>query len=128
MLTRLGPINRELVRRRVVRAGVGRPHRDPFLEVGDLFCRELLALGRHFEIRIVVADGLDEEALVGLARDERRAGVAALQHRVARVELQAAFEFLRLRAVAGVAGPGEHGANLGLEKFQADGVGVGRTN
>ena len=78
MLARLLPINRKLIRGHAVRAGIGRAHRHPFLEVSDLFRRELLVLGRHFEIRIGVADRLDDEALVRLASDERGAGIAAL--------------------------------------------------
>src|SRR6185436_6017207 len=83
-------------------AGIGRAALHPRLEVRDHLGREL-ALRRHLELLVLVADRLDEEALVEVARDDGRAGLAALEQALARVDVELALQLLRLRAVAGVA-------------------------
>ncbi len=49
-----------------------------------------LALGRHLEE--VVPDGVDDQALVDLARHDRRPAVAAAEQALAAVEPQTALE------------------------------------
>ena len=66
----------------------------------------------------MVADGLDEPGLLRVAGDEHGAGLAALEHAVARVEGEAALALLGRRAVALVATFGQHGADALLEEFQ----------
>ena len=97
-------------------AWVGRAHLDPRDEVGDLRVGELLALGRHLEVRVRVADGADERGLVRVAGDDSGAGIAALEHALAGVEREAALDFALGGAVALEALAGEDGANLVLEE------------
>ena len=103
------------------RRGLLRPRRaelHPLDEVGDDVVRELL-LGWHLEVGIRVAHGLDEAALVRLAEHERHAGLAALERALARVEIEAGLELLRLVGVTLVTPLREHGANLLLEELHA---------
>ena len=79
-------------------------------------------LGRHLQLALA-ADGLEQQALLGLAEDDGRAGVAALEQGLARVEPQAAA--LLLRAVAGDALLDQHGADVLLEELDAGGRLVG---
>ena len=65
------------------RARVRRAAAHPFREVGDLLVAELLILRRHLQVFILVADGLDQERIIGLARHEGRTGVAAVQNGLA---------------------------------------------
>ena len=58
-------------------AGHGAPILTQAVSVGDGLGRQL-ALGRHLDVALV-ADRLDQQALVGLAGDDDRAGVAALR-------------------------------------------------
>ena len=66
-------------------ARVGGAHRHPRLEVGDDVVRELL-LRRHLQRLVVCCSALIEQALLGLAGHDRRAGVAALAQAVPGVE------------------------------------------
>src|SRR6185436_10041210 len=95
---------------------------DPGLDVGDLLLRELL-LRRHLEVVVGPAQRLDQEALRGVARDDRGAGVAALQHPLARIEIEAALQLRRLRAVAGRAALRQNRPDLLLEELEALRVG-----
>ena len=58
-------------------ARIGGAARHPVGQDGDLLVRQFL-LGRHFEIGVRVADPLEEQALLRLARNNRRASLAAL--------------------------------------------------
>ena len=101
----IGVVERDL--RRKVSAGG-----DPALEGRDVLVRDL-AGRRHRQERIVVADGLDEQARVGVARLEERLAVDAGAEGLDGVEAQA-----RLRIVAAVAADAvlrEHRADLGFE-------------
>ena len=71
---------------RLVAAGPRRAHLDPRRQVGDGLVGQLRAR-RHLG-PVVVADRLDNEALVRVARHERGAVVAAFQHPRAAVERQ----------------------------------------
>jgi hypothetical protein len=112
-----------------VAAGIGGAAADPLGEIGDLGVGEFLALGGHLEILVLVADGLDEERLVGLAGDDGGAGVAAGEGGFAGVEEEAAFYFFVL-TVALVTVLGEDGADFGFEEFEVGGgeagVAIGR--
>ena len=48
-----------------------------------------LAVRRHFQLFVGVRDSLDEQALVGLGRHDRRPGFAPLEHRFAAIQPQA---------------------------------------
>ena len=52
-------------------------------------------LGGHLEIFVQVADGLDEQALIGLARNDRRPRVAARHPAGSTIQPKSAFVFLR---------------------------------
>ena len=69
-----------------VDAGVGGAAADPLGEIGDLLSGEFFALGGHLEVFVLVADGLDEEGVIGFAGDDRGAGVAAGEDGLAAVE------------------------------------------
>jgi hypothetical protein len=60
-------------------------------------------LGRHLFDVFSAEDGSDEQASVGIARDDGRTGVSPLPETLPGVETQAALELLGRRAVAGVA-------------------------
>ena len=106
-------------------AGIGGAEADPVLEGGDFFGGEFAAVAvfarRHLEVFVGEADGLDEEALVGIAGDESGAGRAAFAEGVAGVEGEAAFGFALGGVVAGVAGLDENGADGGFEEFDFGG-------
>ena len=98
------------------RARIGRAHADPFHEVGDEVVGKLLVARWHREIAVGIADGFDEQAFVRLARNDGRAGVAALEPAIACVEREAALDLLRARAVTLVTILHEHRAHFGLEE------------
>jgi hypothetical protein len=81
---------------------------DPLDEIGDVAVGELLALGGHLEVAGLL-DGLDEEALVGIARGDGRAVVAPLEQGCVGVEAETAG---LLGGVAAVAALREDRANL----------------
>ena len=58
---------------------IRRAHFHPLLQRLH-FCGRYGAFGRHLEILIFIADGFDEMALVGIARDKGRAVVAAFEN------------------------------------------------
>ena len=93
----------------------------PLREVSDLAGGELLVLGRHLEIRVGVADSFDEETFPGVAGNDGRAGVAALEQTFERIEVKPALELLGLRAVAGVAVLGEQRTDFGFEEGEVGG-------
>ena len=90
-----------------------RAHADPVGQRGDLGGLQL-ARGRHLEGGIVPY-GLDEQALVGIARDDGRPGPAARDQGGAGV--QAKCTLLRLRSVAAKAFLKKHRPDAGLEEL-----------
>jgi hypothetical protein len=104
-----------------VGARIGSAAADPFGEIGDLTFGELLVLGRHLQILVLVADGLDEERFIGLAGHKGGPGVAAGEGGLAGVEEEPAADPIRLLAVAGVTLVGEDGADAGFEELQVGG-------
>src|SRR4051812_44714971 len=74
--------------RRGSRLAPGQAALDPVDQGGDLLVAELLVLGRHLQVLILIAHRLDQQALVRLARDRGRAALAAREDRLARVEPQ----------------------------------------
>src|SRR5262249_18391307 len=109
---RVGPARRG----RPVIGGGGRSHPDPGLEVGDLLVRKF-SLRRHLEILIAPSNRLDDPTLLGIAGDDRRARVAALEEPFAGVEEEPALELLRALAVALVAALDQTRADALLEEF-----------
>ena len=95
-------------------SGQGRPISTQRVRRRDLAVGEL-ALGRHLGL-VDVADRLDEQALLGLAGDGRRATVAALLQPFERIKPQTALGF-GLGAVALEAPLDQDGADLGLEEL-----------
>ena len=96
-------------------ARVGCPHRHPALEVGDHLVGQLL-LGRHLEVVVLVADRLDQQALLEVARHDRGAEVAPLADALPRVEHEVRLDLLGRRGVALVAVLDQHRADLRLEE------------
>ncbi len=80
-------------RRRRQRSIVGRSFDDPLPEERDGRGGQLVFFVRHARI-VFVRKPAVEDALVGLAGNDRRAAIAAFQQRVARREIQPAFNFL----------------------------------
>ncbi len=91
----------------------GRAFADPFDQNRDLVGGQL-RLGRHL-IRFAVADGIDQQALVGLARHDGRRGVAPRQHCLARVEPQVAL--VLFRPVTALAAGNQQRPHLLLEEL-----------
>ena len=96
-------------------ARVGRALANPFGEVREDAGVELCAVLGHLECRVRVAESLEQQAGVGLAGDDGRAGRAAFEQAVAGVEDEAGL-FLR-GGVALVTLGGEHGADVLLEEL-----------
>ena len=99
----------------------GRTHLHPLFENGDFVIRKLSArlLRGHRELGIVVTDGLDEERLLEIARDNRRSFVAALVGAVHGIEDEATFGGILLSRVALVAAIDENRAHVLLEELEA---------
>ena len=81
--------------RKLIGGGL-RPLIDPRLERGDFRGgqRRSLALGRH-PPAVSAGDGVDDQALVALARHDRRTAVAPLPHQGRRVQPQPGLVFQR---------------------------------
>ncbi len=97
----------------LVAVGIGRPDLDPLLEVGDLLIRELL-LRRHLQVAVRVPHRLNQQAIVRLARHDRRPSLSAAQNAARRVEPQS--RRLLLRPMTLVALLDKQRADLLLEK------------
>ena len=99
----------------------GRTHLHPLFKDSDFVIRQLSArlLRGHRELGIVVTDGLDEERLLEVARDNRRAFVAALVGAVHGIEDEATFGGILLSRVALVAAIDENRAHVLLEELEA---------
>ena len=96
---------------------VGRPGcalGDPLPQRGDGRLGKL-ARRRHLQLGVGLRDGLNQQALIRLARHERRPGVAPLERRLAAVEPQA--RGLLLLAVALEAAVDQDRPDLRLEEF-----------
>ena len=85
-------------------------------QVGDLLRREAASSGASSGCVLVVADGLEEQALFGLARDDGRPAVAAVDQAVAVVDPQAALG-VGVGRMAGVAVVHQHRPDLLLEEL-----------
>ncbi len=88
---------------------------DPRFQDRYLFRSQFLGR-RHLQVLGLVAHGLDEEALVELARNDGRAAVAALEDSGPAIEQQAALVFLGLAGVALVTLLDQERADLLLEE------------
>ncbi len=107
-----------MIRIAQARAGIGDrgvqgAHFHPAGQIGNLPVRQFAVLG-HFQVVVDLTDGQDQAALVGLARDDCRARVAAAQEGLARIQPQ--FGPLLLGTVALMALLAEHRADVGLEE------------
>ena len=107
-------------------AGIGSAEAYPGFEGGNFFGGEFAAGdgavggglgGGHLQVFVGVADGLDQEAFVGIAGDEGGTGRAAFEQGVAGVESEAAFGFSFGLAVTFVTGLDENGADGGFEEL-----------
>ena len=97
---------------------VRRPHFDPRFEVADLLrAQPFRLLGRHVEVVVAVPDGMDEQALFGIARNHRGARFAAPQQALARIQVELRLHLVA--AVALVAAVGQDGADPLLEELDA---------
>ena len=98
-----------------------RAHLHPLFEDRDLVVRQLAArlLGRHRELGIGVADGLDQERFLEIARNDRRPFVAALEGAVAGIEDEAALRGILAGGVALIASIAEDRAHVLLEELEA---------
>ena len=97
-------------------AGIDGSIVNPLLEGRDDVRIQLGSILGHGEVFVLVANGLDEQALCRIARHDGRSAVASGLPAWARVEQQAAFGFRGL-AVAFVAVLREHGTDLRFEEL-----------
>ena len=95
-------------------SGIRRPHRDPSLQDADLRLRQL-SPRRHLER--LVANRLDQHALLRRSGHKGGTAVPPLDPPSAAVETQAPLEDLRLRGVARVTMLDEEGTHLLLEEM-----------
>ena len=98
---------------RVFAARIGRAEFHPLDEVVYDRCGQA-RFRRHLEV--LVAQRLDEEALVGTAGDQCGAGFAAGEEAVAGVEEEAAADFFRVGGMARIAVLDQDGADFGFEE------------
>jgi hypothetical protein len=92
---------------------------DPCGEVADDLIREAGAAAfgwRHFDVRVVVADGLDEEAGFRVSRDHDGPVDAALEEVGSVIEAEATAQAFRCSAVAFEALGREDRADLVFEE------------
>ena len=101
---------------RLLLARIRRPHRDPFLEVGDYRIIELV-FGWHLEVAILVMDRREEETFLWFERHHRRPRIPAEPRPLARVEEEPALHLLALGRVAFIAVFHEGRADLLLKEF-----------
>ena len=84
---------------------------------------QFLAFGRHLQVGIGVTDCFDQKAILGIARNDRRPGIAALFPATFPIELHTAFDFTLGGTVALVTVVGEDRPDFIFEKLE---LGLGR--
>jgi len=97
---------------------IGRAALYPGSEVGDLLVGKFFALGRHLQVYVGVANGLNQQAIVGFAGNEGRAGISAVPKSFACVQHQTALHLVRVVAVTLVAFVDENGPDAAFEELQ----------
>ncbi len=100
------------------RSWIRRTHLDPLHEVGNHGLGQF-AFRRHFQV--LVPQGGQQSALVGLMRDNRRAALASREQGRFRVQSQPAPQLAfggRFRRMARIAMRDQHRANLRFKKLQ----------
>ena len=90
---------------------------DPRGEIGDDAVRQA-AFRRHLEVRIAIADGPDEQALLRGARHDGGTGVAAREQSGAGIRAKAALQLLAISGMALEAVFGEDGPDALLEELR----------
>ena len=120
-----GPVVRLLVRLRSgpcldgsgLRFREHRPLVDPRGEIGHDAVRQA-AFRRHLEVRIAIADGLDEQALLRGSGHDGGPGVAAREQSRAGIRAKAALQLLAISGMALEAVLGEDGPDALLEELR----------
>ena len=84
-------------------ARIGRAAGNPRFEIGDDRRRKPFLFGRHLEVVVLVANGLEQQAFGWLPRNDGRAGIAAGEQGFAGVEEKPALGFPHFSGVAFVA-------------------------
>ena len=97
-------------------AWVGSAHGDPGFEFLDSGIREA-RFGWHLEVAICVGDGLDEEGILRISRNDGGAGIASGMPAGAGIEGKVGFQLFGLGRVALVAMFGQERADMGFEVF-----------
>jgi hypothetical protein len=92
-------------------------HPDPRFKVGDDTLGQA-SLGRHFQILIAVANRLQNQTALQLARHHRRSSLTTTPQRLARIDPQSAFGLPALHTVTLVATLHEDRPDAFLEEFQ----------
>jgi hypothetical protein len=93
---------------------------DPVPEKSDLILRQFL-FWRHLEGGIRVFESPEKEAGIWIPRDDGGAGITPIEKTLAGIEVETAFKFFGLSAMAGVAMLLQKGLNLVLEELQTIG-------
>ena len=102
------------------RTGFGRPGQpvgDPLLEIGNHGCLEF-AFRWHLEVGIAVMQGLQQETLPRMIWIDRSAKFPPEEHAVTGIEIQSAFQFFRVDAVATVTFLDQHRTDALFEKLE----------
>ena len=88
---------------------------NPLLQGGD-FLRDQWTIGRHLQVGVLVADGLNQRTRLGISRNDRQTPITSFQPTWATVKQQPSFTLPRANGVARVAALGEEWSDLFLEK------------
>ena len=100
---------------------IGRAAGDPGFEVGD---HPVGQSHVRWHLQTVVAEGLEDQTLVDVARHDGWTGFTSTPDPVPRVECQAPFDFVRSRRVALVAVVDENRSDFGFKVGDIGGVGL----
>ena len=111
-------VDRFLGRGRCTDARVDGTAIDPLDQIGD---RALGQFPTGWHLIRFVADGLDDQTLIDLARNQRGARIATLQKPLGTIQGQPTLESFRLRGVAFVAMLDENRSDFRLKEFQLGG-------
>ena len=103
--------------------GHGRADADPGFEIGHDVGRQRFA-GGHFEILVLIAEGAQEEAAVGLAGLDGGAGIAAFAQAGGGIEEEGCLDFGRGGGVADEAAGGQDGPDFGFKETNAFRIGL----